>query len=188
VSFFIPDELQGIREKTALGQRIDEADALRLLECGDLNALGQLADEANRRKNNNRASYILNRYFNYSNYCILSCQFCAFSRKKRDADGFELAIPDMVQKAREALSIGITELHIVGGLHPWLPFEHYTSMLSTIRDAAPSLHLKAFTAVELVHLQRISKRGRDGYEGLKAVLGDLIDAGLGSLPGGGALE
>ncbi|SVA48195.1 uncharacterized protein METZ01_LOCUS101049, partial [marine metagenome] len=125
--------MEGIREKTALGQRIDEADALRLLECGDLNALGQLADEANRRKNNNRASYILNRYFNYSNYCILSCQFCAFSRKKRDADGFELAIHDMVQKAREALSIGITELHIVGGLHPSLPFSYYTEMIRELK-------------------------------------------------------
>ena len=99
MNLFIPDELQGIREKTALSQRIDGADALQLLECGDLNALGQLADEVNRRKNHNRASYILNRYFNYSNYCILSCQFCAFSRKKRDSDGFELAVADMVQKA-----------------------------------------------------------------------------------------
>ena len=108
MSFFIPDELQDIREKTAHGKRLDEAEALSLFECGDLNVLGQLADAANFRKNNGRASYILNRYFNYSNYCILSCQFCAFSRKKRDSDGFELAVTDMVQKAKEALSIGIT--------------------------------------------------------------------------------
>ena len=99
MSFFIPDELQDIREKTALGQRLNEAEALSLFECGDLNVLGQLADEVNFQKNNDRASYIINRYFNYSNYCILSCQFCAFSRKKRDSDGFELAVTDMVQKA-----------------------------------------------------------------------------------------
>src|ERR1700743_1503167 len=82
----------------------------------------------------NRASYIVNRYINYSNYCILSCQFCSFARKKRDADGFEFTIPQMVEKAREALKIGITELHIVGGLHPSLPFSYYTDMLKALRE------------------------------------------------------
>ena len=101
MSLFIPESLADIRDKLALGQRLDEAEALRLFECDDLNALGQLADEVNRRKNNNRASYILNRYFNYSNYCILSCQFCAFSRKKRDANGFVLAAPDMCKRPRK---------------------------------------------------------------------------------------
>ena len=101
MSLFVPETLADIRDKLALGQRLDESEALRLFECDDLNALGQLADEVNRRKNDNRASYILNRYFNYSNYCILSCQFCAFSRKKRDANGFELAVPDMVQRRRK---------------------------------------------------------------------------------------
>ena len=180
MSFFIPDELQGIREKTALGQRIDEAEALQLLECGDLNALGQLADEANRRKNNNRASYILNRYFNYSNYCILSCQFCAFSRKKRDADGFELAIPDMVQKAREALSIGITELHIVGGLHPSLPFSYYTEMIRELKAVDERLQLKCFTAIEILHLAWLAKKP------VPEVLAEFKSLGLDSLTGGGA--
>ena len=99
MSLFVPESLADIREKLALGRRLNEAEALQLFDCDDLNALGQLADEVNRRKNNNRASYILNRYFNYSNYCIQSCQFCAFSRKKRDANGFELAVPDLVRKA-----------------------------------------------------------------------------------------
>ncbi len=83
----------------------------------------------NQRKNGNRASYIINRYINYSNYCILSCQFCSFARKKRDADGFQLSVEEIVEKAREALKLGITELHIVGGLHPSLPFSYYTDML-----------------------------------------------------------
>ena len=151
MSFFIPDELQDIREKTAHGQRLDEAEALSLFECGDLNVLGQLADEANFRKNNDRASYILNRYFNYSNYCILSCQFCAFARKKRDSDGFELAVTDMVQKAEEALSIGITELHIVGGLHPSLPFSYYTEMIRELKAVDDRLQLKCFT-LSLIHI------------------------------------
>ena len=134
MSFFIQrSELRDLYDKVAAGERISEADALRLFESKDLNALGAIADLARQKKVGNRASYIINRYLNYSNYCILSCQFCAFQRKKRDKDGFELSIPQMVQKAREALQLGITELHIVGGLHPSLPFSYYTDMLKALR-------------------------------------------------------
>ena len=178
--FFIPAELQDIREKTTHGQRLDAAEALSLFEGGDLNVLGQLADEANFRKNNDRASYILNRYFNYSNYCILSCQFCAFSRKKRDSDGFELAVTDMVQKAKEALSIGITELHIVGGLHPSLPFSYYTEMIHELKAVDDRLQLKCFTAIEILHLAWIAKKP------VPEVLGEFKSLGLDSLTGGGA--
>ena len=95
-------------DKVGAGERISDADALRLLESRDLNAVGAIADLARRRKVGNRASYIVNRYINYSNYCILSCQFCSFARKKRDKDGFELTIEQMVQKAREALALGMS--------------------------------------------------------------------------------
>ena len=125
--------LRDLYEKVAAGTRLSNADALRLFESKDLNALGAIADFARARKVGNRASYILNRYINYSNYCILSCQFCSFARKKRDADGFELTVEQIVQKAREALALGITELHIVGGLHPSLPFSFYTDMLKALR-------------------------------------------------------
>jgi aminodeoxyfutalosine synthase len=125
-------ELRDLYDKIAAGERISEADALRLFESKDLNALGAIADLARQKKVGNRASYIVNRYLNYSNYCILSCQFCSFARKKRDADGFELTIPQMVEKAREALKLGITELHIVGGLHPSLPFSYYVDMLKAL--------------------------------------------------------
>ena len=177
---FVPESLEDIRDKLALGQRLDEAEALRLFECDDLNALGQLADEVNRRKNNNRASYILNRYFNYSNYCILSCQFCSFSRKKRDANGFQLAVPDMVLKAKEALSIGITELHIVGGLHPSLPYSYYTDMVQSLKAVDDRLQLKCFTAVEIMFLAKRSKKN------VIDVLSELKSLGLDSLTGGGA--
>ena len=177
---FVPESLADIRDKLALDQRLDEAEALRLFECDDLNALGQLADEVNRRKNNNRASYILNRYFNYSNYCILSCQFCSFSRKKRDANGFQLAVPDMVLKAKEALSIGITELHIVGGLHPSLPYSYYTDMVQSLKAVDDRLQLKCFTAVEIMFLAKRSKKN------VIDVLSELKSLGLDSLTGGGA--
>ena len=131
MNFFIQrSELRDIYDKVVAGERISEADALRLFESKDLNAVGAIADFARQKKTgNNRASYIINRYINYSNYCILSCQFCSFARKKRDADGFQFSVEEIVQKAREALKLGITELHIVGGLHPSLPFSYYTDML-----------------------------------------------------------
>ena len=125
-------ELRDLYEKVAAGERISEADALRLFESKNLNAVGAIADLARQRKTGDRASYIINRYVNYSNYCILSCQFCSFARKKRDADGFQFSVGEIVQKAREALHLGITELHIVGGLHPSLPFSYYTDMLEEI--------------------------------------------------------
>src|SRR3984885_4705105 len=130
MNFFIQRSgLRDIYDKVAAGERISEADALRLFESKDLNAVGAIADLARQKKVGNRASYIVNRYVNYSNYCILSCQFCPFARKKRDADGFEFSVDQIVQKAREALKLGITELPIVGGLHPSLPFNYYTDML-----------------------------------------------------------
>src|SRR5919201_2041957 len=91
-------DLRDLYDKVVAGERIDESDALRLFQSKDLNAVGALADLVNRRKNGPRASYILNRYINYSNYCILSCQFCSFARKKRDRDGFQLSVEEIAQK------------------------------------------------------------------------------------------
>jgi aminodeoxyfutalosine synthase len=207
VDFFIQrSELRDIYDKVVAGERISDADALRLFESKDLNAVGAIADFARqKRTGNNRASYIINRYVNYSNYCILSCQFCSFARKKRDADGFELSVEEIVQKAREALAIGITELHIVGGLHPSLPFSYYTDILKALRaldsgsagvspaisdtansatrrrdGGAPRLHLKCFTAIEILHLAWLTKKS------VEQTLIELKDAGLDSLTGGGA--
>jgi aminodeoxyfutalosine synthase len=146
--------LRDLHDKVAAGERLSEADALRLFETRDLNALGALADFARERRlgdTANRASYIINRYINYSNYCILSCQFCSFARKKRDAGGFELSIEQMVEKAREALKLGITELHIVGGLHPSLPFSYYVDMLkalSALNDGRSSGRESAQTGIQ----------------------------------------
>ncbi|MFM7214712.1 MAG: aminofutalosine synthase MqnE [Verrucomicrobiota bacterium] len=173
-------ELAPFVDRIDRGERLGEEDAVRLFATRDLNALGALADRANRRRNGMRASYIVNRYINYSNYCILSCQFCAFSRKRRDADGFELSIDQMVEKARQALSLGITELHIVGGLHPSLPFSHYTGFLRALKALDSRLQLKCFTAIEILHLAWLAKKS------VRDTLQELKDAGLESLTGGGA--
>lgn len=173
-------ELSGLREKVEAGARLSEEDAVRLFQCKDLNALASLAQLVRERKVGNRASYILNRYINYSNYCILSCQFCSFARKKRDADGFQFTAEEIVAKAREALSIGITELHIVGGLHPSLPFSYYTDFLKALRALDPNLKLKCFTAIEILHLAWLARKS------VPDTLAALREAGLDSLTGGGA--
>ncbi|MFN0067041.1 MAG: aminofutalosine synthase MqnE [Limisphaerales bacterium] len=173
-------ELRDLAEKALAGGRLAEADALRLLRTRDLNALGALADAVRRRRVGDRASYIVNRYLNYSNYCILSCQFCAFSRKKRDNDGFQLTVDEMVAKAREALALGITELHIVGGLHPSLPFTYYVDFVRALKALDPRLQLKCFTAIEILHLAWLAKKP------VADTLAELKAAGLDSLTGGGA--
>lgn len=178
--------LDSILVKVLAGTRLSVDDGETLYATTDFHGVCRLANLVRHRLHGSKAFYNVNRHINYSNICALSCTFCAFHRKKGDEGSYEMSIDDVVANARDAAKAGATELHIVGGLHPWLPFSFYTDMLRAVRKATPSLHLKAFTAVELVHLQRISKRGREGYEGLKAVLQDLIDAGLGSLPGGGA--
>jgi aminodeoxyfutalosine synthase len=172
--------LRDLYDKVAAGERISETEALRLFESKDLNALGAIADLARERKVGNRASYIINRYINYSNYCILSCQFCAFARKKRDADGFQFTVAEIVQKAREALELGITELHIVGGLHPSLPFGYYTDMLRALKALDARLQLKCFTAIEILHLAWLARKSTE------ETLRELKMAGLDSLTGGGA--
>ncbi|MGH7972942.1 MAG: radical SAM protein, partial [Limisphaerales bacterium] len=172
--------LRDLYDKVAAGQRISDEDALRLFESKDLNAVGAIADLARQRKVGDRASYIVNRYVNYSNYCILSCQFCAFTRKKRDADGFQFTVEEVAQKAREALNLGITELHIVGGLHPSLPFSYYTDLLKALRALDSRLQLKCFTAIEILHLAWLAKKP------VKETLVELKAAGLDSLTGGGA--
>ena len=180
-SRLISPALRDIYEEVLNGERIDEQQALTLFRSSDLNSLGQIANVVRERKNGNRATYILNRYINYSNICVLSCQFCAFGARRRDPHAFEMAIPEIESAARSALDQGITEIHMVGGLHPSLPAEWYTKLLETLRALDAQLHLKAFTAIEIRHLaERIFKLP------IPDMLETLRRAGLNSLTGGGA--
>ena len=174
--------LQTIAEKVYCGQRLSAGDGLTLLGHRDVWAIGRLADHVRRKRHGSVAYYNINRHLNYSNVCALSCKFCSFYRKKGQDGAYEHSVDRIAEEARQAELAGATELHIVGGLHPWLPFSYYTDMLSAIRRWAPKIHIKAFTAVEIVHLARIDKRPSD----IEGVLIDLRAAGLGSLPGGGA--
>jgi aminodeoxyfutalosine synthase len=173
-------DLRDIWHKVRNGVRISEDDCLRLFRSHDLAAIGAMANFVREKKNGNTAYYIINRHINYSNICILDCDFCAFYRRRRDAGAYEFSIPEMVEKAREALKQGITEIHIVGGLHPSLKWDFYIEMLRSLKALDPNLHLKCFTAIEILHLSWVGKRS------VPQVLADLREAGLGSITGGGA--
>jgi aminodeoxyfutalosine synthase len=179
--FLIPKELRPIAEKVEARERISDADALQMYRSNDLNALGIMSSAVRQQKNGNYATYILNRYINYSNICVLSCQFCAFAAKKRDAHAFERAIEDILKAVADALKMGITEVHMVGGLHPTLKKDWYLKLLRELRKLDSNLHIKAFTAIEVRHLaQRIFRMS------IGETLETLRAAGLGSMTGGGA--
>jgi len=179
--------LAAIREKVEAGQRLDFADGLALLRTRDLFTIGELADLVRWRLHGRRAYYVINRHINYTNICVLRCKFCSFYRSPaREGglapDAYERSIEQIVTLAAEAYERGATEVHIVGGLHPTLPFSYYLDLCRAIRSRCPTLHIKAFTAIEIVHFTRISRPRRSIAEVLRA----LREAGLDSLPGGGA--
>ncbi len=174
-----------IREKVLSGERLTEKDALRLFETDDLFTLGNLASHVAEKKNGKKAYFIRNRHINPTNICINRCRFCAFSRSGGQKGAYELTIDEMIKKlrpycGRRTGSTPISEVHIVGGLHPEWPFEHYLKIISTIKKHFPKLHIKAFTAVEIDHMSNISGLS------LEDTLGALKKSGLGSMPGGGA--
>ena len=148
-----------IKEKTEAGERLSSEEGVYLFREADLHQLGQLADGVRERKVGKRASYVLNRYLNYSNICVLSCQFCAFARRKREPGTFELSVSEVVDGAKQAVALGATEIHIVGGLHPSLPYEFYLEMLRGLAGLEPRPMLKVFTAIEIRHLaERVAKK------------------------------
>ena len=172
--------LETIWDKVLDGRRLDAADAAALLETHDLLALGAMADFARHRAAGDDVYFIANRHINHTNVCRNRCLFCAFSHDDGDADAYTLSVDEVVEKAREKLTGGITEIHIVGGEHPDLPFEYYLDMMRGLKELAPDVHIQAFTASEISHLAKISGRT------VPEVLTELKEAGLGSLPGGGA--
>jgi len=172
--------LASITAKVLAGDRLSDADALCLFESHDLAAIGELAAMANERRNGRRVCFNVNRHVNYTNVCVNRCRFCAFRRDQGEEGAYLLAVEEIRATAAEALRQGATEIHMVGGLHPDLPFDAYLEMLRAVKSVFPLLHLKAFTAVEIDHLSRI------GGLPLRDVLLRLREAGLDSLPGGGA--
>ena len=200
--------LDHIAEKVAAGERLSYDDGVLLYASRDIHEIGRLANIVRERLHGDAAYYNVNRHINYTNFCVLRCKFCSFYRPySKDAaakalpivvghgdslslplagssqsDTYELSIDEIAARAKDAYDHGATEVHIVGGLHPKLPFEYYVDMCRAIRAACPTIHIKAFTAIEIIHFTRISKPRLS----IREVLERLREAGLGSLPGGGA--
>ncbi len=169
-----------ILQKAEHGERLSFEDGIRLFESNDILHIGHIANIIRERKNGNKAYYITNRHINYSNICKNRCKFCAFSRDKEEPGSYEMDMEEILEKAMAAVEEGATELHIVGGLHPDLPFDFYIKMLREIHESHPDVHIQAFTAVEIEHLSQMARLS------VRQTLKELKDAGLGSLPGGGA--
>jgi aminodeoxyfutalosine synthase len=174
------DNLGKIGEKVEKGIRLSRGDALKLMKSNNLISIGQLANKVRERKSGNYAYFNMNRHINLTNICVSRCKFCAFSRDKSDADAYAMTIDDIMGIARSARYLGITEFHIVSGLHPDLPFNYYLDIISHLKETMPDVHIQAFTAVEIAYFAKIANLS------IKDVLTKLKAAGLGSLPGGGA--
>ncbi len=172
--------LPAIREKVRAGVRLTAEDGLTLEASNDLFAIGELANFVREKKNGNRTYYNVNQHLNPTNVCVYRCRFCSFRADLKSDRGYVMSDEQILHRAREATAMGATELHIVGGLHHKLPYEWYRGIIQSIHQAYPSLHLKAWTAVEWDWFERLTKRPT------RELLADMKSVGLGSLPGGGA--
>ncbi|MGD8917063.1 MAG: aminofutalosine synthase MqnE [Syntrophobacterales bacterium] len=173
-------DLADIHEKVVAGRRLSREDGLRLFESQDLLTIGFLANLVRQRLHGQQTYWVYNQHINYSNICINGCRFCAFSRSTGEEGGFSLTVDQIAHKVRERLHEPITEIHVVGGCHPDLPFSYYLNLVRTIKEMRPEATVKAFTAVEVAHLAE-----KEGIT-IAEVLLALKEAGVKALPGGGA--
>ncbi len=179
-NFCTDPALLEIARKVQAGERLDFEDGMRLFRSPDLLGVGYLADIVRRRKHGDRVYFVVNRHINHTNICVNGCAFCAFSKEEGDPAGYVLSLDEIVARARDSWGLGISEVHIVGGLHPKLDLDYYLEMLTRLRAAVPGVIVQALTAVEVDYLAR-----RHGLS-LEEVLVELRAAGLDALPGGGA--
>lgn len=172
--------LKTVAEKVHAGEALSYDDGVALYQSRDIHSIGRLANLVRMRMHGDKVFFNRNRHINYTNVCALSCKFCSFYRKRGEEGAYEMPVEQVIETARKARDAGATEVHIVGGLHPWLKFDYYLDMLRGIRTECPELHIKAFTAIEIIHFSRVARMN------IREVLSALREAGLGSLPGGGA--
>jgi aminodeoxyfutalosine synthase len=172
--------LRAIRAKVDAGERLSCEDGALLYETPHLAAVGLLAHRVRTRLHGRRTYFNVNQHVNYTNICIYSCKFCAFAAKEGEERAYLMTPAIVEQKVREQLGEPVTEVHMVAGIHPTMPYEYYLDVVRAAKRARPEIHVKAFTMVEIDHMLKISGKSED------EVFEDLRAAGLGSCPGGGA--
>jgi len=169
-----------IDRKVRSGERLSFEDGVTLYKTPQLAAVGLMAHRVRTEQHGKKVFFNINQHVNYTNICVYSCKFCAFAAKEGDERGY-LMTPEIVeQKVREQLHRPVTEVHMVAGIHPTMPYEYYIDVVKAAKRARPDIHVKAFTMVEIEHMLNISGKSED------EVFADLREAGLGSCPGGGA--
>jgi aminodeoxyfutalosine synthase len=175
-------ELMDVYEKVCAGQRLSFEDGALLYRTHNLSGVGYLANLVRERKNGDRAYYIRNQHINYTNICNKHCKFCYFAKNPKEGgpEPYLFSMDEVRLALRRHRSVPITEVHMVGGINPKLPYTYYLDLLRTVRDERPEIHIKAFTAVELVEIERVAKKP------LAECLAEMKEAGLTSIPGGGA--
>ncbi|MEO6119753.1 MAG: aminofutalosine synthase MqnE [Terriglobales bacterium] len=169
-----------VHAKVMAGERLNTADGLALFATGDLLALGWMANRVRERMNGNVCYFNVNRHINPTNVCVAACRLCAFGRKKDTPGAYTMALEEAFATAASGYTDAVTEFHIVGGLHPDLPFEYYLDLVSGLKQRFPQVHLKAFTMVEVSFLSKRAKLS------IRDTLLKLKEAGVDSCPGGGA--
>src|SRR5690348_5775668 len=173
-------KLEPVAAKVMAGERLDAEDGLALYGSPDILAVGWLANLVRERLHGDKTYFNVNRHINPTNVCVAACRLCAFGRKKDVPGAYTMALEEAWQTAASGYSEAVTEFHIVGGLHPDLPFQYFLDLISGLKKRFPQVHLKAFTMVEVAYLAKRAKLSiRETLEQLKA-------AGVDSLPGGGA--
>ena len=172
--------LQPIAEKVLAGERLDFKDGVALYRSADLLAVGWLANHVRERLHGNIAYFNVNRHINPTNVCVAACRLCAFGRKKDDQGAYTMALEEAWQTAASGYTEAVTEFHIVGGLHPDLPFQYFLDLVAGLKQRFPQVHIKAFTMVEVAYLARRAKLT------ITETLIQMKDAGVDSMPGGGA--
>ncbi len=172
--------LRPIADKVLAGERLNAADGILLYRSPDLLAVGWLANHIREKRHGDICYFNVNRHINPTNICVAHCKLCAFGRDPSAPGAYNFALDEIYQKAAEGVRAGATEFHMVGGLHPDLPFEYFLDMIRGLKQRCPTVHLKAFTMVEVGYFSRIAKLS------VRDVLTALKEAGVDSLPGGGA--
>jgi aminodeoxyfutalosine synthase len=172
--------LGAIRDKVVAGRRLTREEGLGLYRHPDLLAVGALANLVRERRHGDAAYFIVNQHINYTNICVAGCKFCAFYRTAKESDAYVLSPADVERRMREHMDEPIREIHMVGGVNPKLPLEYYLDVIRAMKRVRPDVHVKAFTMVEIAAMaENFDQEPRD-------ILLRLKEAGLGSLPGGGA--
>jgi aminodeoxyfutalosine synthase len=177
---FQQSELKDIADKVFSGIRLGREDGNRLFQSAELLTIGHLGNYVREKMHGKNAYFNVNRHIEPTNVCILKCGLCAFAKNIRSAEAYTFSLEEIFQKAQEGADQGATEFHIVGGLHPDLPFQFYLDMLKGLKQRLPQIHLKAFTAVEIQFFADLENIP------VEETLRRLVDAGLDSMPGGGA--